>query len=298
MSALLDLRSIARVLGGEVAGRDSAICPGPNYSRRDRSLSILLSASSPLGFVVFSHAGDLFEACQAYVAERLGLDPEGWKTRDRGDRPTPKPRQEGDDVARERTKARWFWSQRQPIARTAAEVYLRKTRGYGGVIPPTLAFLPARDGHVPALIAAFGIATEPECGQLAIAAADVMAVQLIKLKPDGSGKVDVEPQKIIVGKGALGSPIVLAPPNDLLGLAITEGLEDALSVHEATGLGVWAAGGAGRMPALPATVPEYVECVTLIGDNNQAGRDGATKLAVALKARGFEVVIKILGADR
>ena len=78
---------------------------------------------------------------------------------------------------------------------------------------------------------------EPEPAVLSIADADVRAVQLVKLKPDG-GKADVEPNKIIIGKGALGSPIVLAPPNDLLGLAICEGIEDGLSVYEATGLGV------------------------------------------------------------
>ena len=155
------------------------------------------------------------------------------------------PKDTGDDVSRERAKARWFWGQRRPIAGTIAEIYLRTARGYRGVIPPTLAFLPGA-GHEPALIAAFGVATEPECGKLAIADVDVMAVQLVKLKPDGIGKADVEHQKIIVGKGALGSPIVLAPPNDLLGLAIAEGIEDALSIHAATGLGAWASGGAGR----------------------------------------------------
>ena len=39
------------------------------------------------------------------------------------------------------------------------------------------------------------------------------------------------------GRGAGGLPIVVAPVNDSLGLAITEGIEDALSVHEATGFG-------------------------------------------------------------
>lgn len=34
-----------------------------------------------------------------------------------------------------------------------------------------------------------------------------------------------------------GAPIVLAPLNDLLGLIVTEGIEDALSAHQATGLG-------------------------------------------------------------
>jgi hypothetical protein len=84
-------------------------------------------------------------------------------------------------------------------------------------------------------MAAFGMPIEPEPGVLAIADNAVMAVQLVKLRPDGSGKADIKPNKIIIGQGALGSPIVLAPPNDLLGLAITEGIDDALSIHEATG---------------------------------------------------------------
>jgi hypothetical protein len=32
---------------------------------------------------------------------------------------------------------------------------------------------------------------------------------------------------------SIGAPIVLAPPNELLGMAVTEGIEDALSSHEA-----------------------------------------------------------------
>ncbi len=45
-----------------------------------------------------------------------------------------------------------------------------------------------------------------------------------------------------------GLPIVVAPVNDRLGLAIAEGIEDGLSVFVETGLGVWAAGSAGNMP--------------------------------------------------
>ena len=52
-----------------------------------------------------------------------------------------------------------------------------------------------------------------------------------------------------------GAPIVLAPLTDALGLAITEGIEDALSVHEATGLGVWAAGSASAS-STSATITE------------------------------------------
>jgi hypothetical protein len=159
-----------------------------------------------------------------------------------------------------------------------------------------LAYLPPRDGYEAALIAAFGLCSEPEPGVLAIADDAVRAVQLVKLKPDGSDKADVEPNKVIIGKGALGAPIVIAPANDLLGLAICEGLEDALSVHQATGLGSWASGGAGRMPALAGAVPDYIECITVFGHDDAAGRRGATELAERLKARGFEVALKFLRA--
>jgi putative DNA primase/helicase len=205
------------------------------------------------------------------------------------------PSQDREEAAREGAKAQWLWRLGQPIAGNPPETYLRKARSYGGPIPPTLRYLPPRDGREPALIAAFGPASESEAGALAIDHTDVRAVQLIKLRLDGSAKADVEPQKIVIGRGALGSPIVLAPPNDLLGLAICEGAEDALSVHAATGLGAWASGGAGRMPALADAVPRYVECVDIFGDDD-GGRRYAIDLAVRLKARGFEIILKFVRA--
>ena len=102
-----------------------------------------------------------------------------------------------------------------------------------------LGFLPPQGEHPPALIAAFGLATELELAVIDIADANVRGVHLVRLAPDGRSMLD----KITVGRGALGSPIVVAPLNDGLGLAITEGIEDALSIHIATGLGAWATGG-------------------------------------------------------
>jgi len=127
---------------------------------------------------------------------------------------------------RQRAKADWLWSQREPIRGTVAEVYLRETRGIACPLPGTLAFLPpSKPEHHPAMIAAFGLGDE------------VVAVHLTLLKPDGSGKADIEPNKIMIGSPS-GRPIVIAEPTDLLGLAITEGVEDGLSIHQATGLGV------------------------------------------------------------
>jgi hypothetical protein len=186
-------------------------------------------------------------------------------------------------------KAAWLWSQRKPIKGTAAESYLRG-REITCPLPATLGFLPARGEYPPALISAFALVDEPEPGLLGTPRA-ITAVHLTKLKPDGSGKADVEKPKIVVGSpGTL--PLTLAAPNDLLGLCITEGIEDGLTAHQATGLGAWAAGSAGRMPSLAAVIPNYIECVTILAHDDQAGQDGARKLAEALYQSRIEIIVE------
>ena len=185
-------------------------------------------------------------------------------------RPTPKAQKPNNN------KGSWLWSQREPItADTPAGKYLRK-RGYSGRIPATLGYLPARDQHAPAMIAAFGLAPEVEPG-LIVPPKVITGVHLTELTLAGDKAADNK-NKIMVG-ACLGKPIVLAPPNDLLGLAITEGIEDGLSVYEATGLGTWAAGAAGFMPALAEAIPNYIETVTIFAHPDPAGQQGARDLA-------------------
>jgi hypothetical protein len=136
----------------------------------------------------------------------------------------------------------------------------------------------------------FGIPREPEPGVLEIEEHRIAAIQLTKLVPDGSDRIRDAKGKITVGRGSSGFPIVVAPLNDLLGLALVEGIEDGLSVYEATGLGVWASGGSGRMRALADAVPSYVECVTIFQHPDAA--DDVSKLATALQALGIEVLVK------
>jgi len=88
---------------------------------------------------------------------------------------------------------------------------------------------------------------------------------------------------------SVGTPIVLAPANDLLGIAVTEGIEDALSAYVATGLGAWAAGSASRLPALLDAIPNYVESVTILVDDDEDGRRHAGELAARLLGRGVQV---------
>jgi hypothetical protein len=123
----------------------------------------------------------------------------------------------------------------------------------------------------------------------------VRGVHITRLAPDGSSKAGTERDKIMLGS-SIGYPIVLASPNDLLGLAITEGIEDALSVHDDTGLGAWAAGSASRLPALADTVPQSIEAVTITVDDDEAGRRNAAELGERLLAREIEVRLALAGA--
>ena len=192
-----------------------------------------------------------------------------------------------------RDKARWLWSRRQPIVGTIAETYLREARRYIGPLPPTLGYLAGRGEHCPAMIAAYGLADEPEPGTLAIVDDAVRAVHITRLAPDGLDKAGTDADKITIAPPS-GLPILLAPANDLLGLAITEGIEDALSVHEATGLGAWAAGSAPFLPSLADAVPPYIESVTVCVDDDPAGRKHASELVRRLRDRGFKAIPRIL----
>ncbi len=211
----------------------------------------------------------------------------------RAENSAPSKRDDDAHTARQAHKAAWMWSLRKPIAGTPAERYLRDVRGITGALPLTVAYLPPRHSKQhPAMIAPFCIPEEPEPGVLKLPPT-VTAVHLTLLDGDSGGKAKVENPKRFVGR-PLGRPIVLAPPNDLLGLVITEGIEEALSAHEVTGLGAWAAGSAGMLPSLADRVPDYIETVTIIADDDAsgAGRRGAYDLADRLKRRGIEVTVE------
>ena len=244
--------------------------PGPGTVRATAAWPAA-EPGGPNGFVVFSHSGDDFKLCRDHVTRRLASTPRAGANRASVSR----------NRRRLKTRPRgplWLWRQRRRIAEDSpAWRYLRQARRYGGPIPAALGFLPRG-----ASIRRFdrGVRHRQRTGawRAAIADADVRAVQLIKLKPDGSGKANVEPNKITVGREALGVPIVCAPVNDLLGLAITEGIEDAIrsTRRRASAVGER---GATRMPALADAVPSYVECITILGDDDGAGRRDATESA-------------------
>ena len=139
------------------------------------------------------------------------------------------------------------------------------------------------------MIAAFGFCEEIEPGVIDPPAI-VAGVHITRLTPDG-GKAPIDPVKIMLGPSA-GLPIVLAPANDLLAIDIAEGIEKGLLIQADTGAGMWVAGTAGRMPAVAAVLPAYVECVTIWADRDENGLKFARDAARIIQARKIEVRIK------
>lgn len=179
--------------------------------------------------------------------------------------------------------AQALWSRALAIEATPAATYLKQARGLSEPLPPTLRYLPARGAHPHAMIAAFGRVRESAPGVLEVPN-HVPAVHVTRLASDGYSRLD----KRMIGRVS-GHPLVLAPPNDGLGLAIAEGIEDALSIHEATGLGAWAGGSAGHMTKLGLAVPDWIECVALAEDADGPGKAACDQLSADLILRGIEV---------
>jgi hypothetical protein len=209
-----------------------------------------------------------------------------------------------DHAEEQRRKARWMWSKSRPAPGTVAEVYLR-SRGITIALPATIRFLaPTKPEHHPVMIVPYGIPDEPESGTLAIVAEQISAVHLTMLKLDGSGKADTEKPKITIGSPA-GMPIVLAPLNDLMGLAVTEGIEEALSAHQANGYGAWAAGSAPFMPRLVTAVEDLAareydaspDCITIFVDDDDNGRRNAHDLAAGLAELSVKLATAAAIAD-
>src|SRR5262245_19008430 len=63
---------IAELLGGDV-GSGEVLCPGPNHSATDRSLSVKPDDTADGGFVCYSFANDDPGLCRDHVRARLGL---------------------------------------------------------------------------------------------------------------------------------------------------------------------------------------------------------------------------------
>ena len=264
---LSDLRNIARVLGGDVTGRDSVNVPGPGHGKQDRSLSIKLNARAPGGFVVYSHAGDNPIECRDYVRERLGLAP--WDGR-HGRSPLVVTQSSSPDHDKERRKqiALRLWSQSVDPIGSIVEHYLREHRGLslsedisGSVIRFHGALRFDEFTCLPSMVCLMrDIETNEPCG-----------IHRTFLDRDTGSKID---RKMLgIAKGAAIKFDV--NPNNTL--TIGEGMETTLSARAAGHSPAWALGSSGMVANFP--VLKRLSEITILEENDPTSRRDVKKCA-------------------
>jgi putative DNA primase/helicase len=166
--------------------------------------------------------------------------------------------------------ARAIWNDAIHPRGTIVEAYL-EARGF--MLSPAVQCLryhprcPRGTDRLPAMIAEMrGAATDEFAG-----------VHRTYLMPDGSGKANVEPQRMALGSMA-GAVIKITADEDVTtGLGICEGVEDAVAVLKAGWRPIWccmSAGNLGRFPVLPG-----IEALTVFADADRPGMDAAHRAA-------------------
>jgi hypothetical protein len=254
----LFLSQAARMLGGDVIGPNSILCPGYGHSLRDRSLHVSFHSDGSFG--CHSYAGDDWKTCREHVRKLLGASEQWPRPESCGAVPLIVHRTGGADKA---ALAMRLWDQCEPPG-PVVKAYL-KSRDlelpvgmedgdvirYNGSCPMRL-----EDGsraYLPAMVCLFRdvLTDEPK------------AVHRIALEPDGCGKSRrfSDPSKVRQMCGpVLGCAIKLSPDADVsTGLAISEGVENAIAAMCGALRPVWAlatAGGIKGFPVLPA-----IECL-------------------------------------
>lgn len=255
-STQLNLRSAAARLGGDIAGRNRILCPGPGHSRRDRSLSVTFSGD---GFLVHSFAGDDFRECRDHVKAALGLSDDK-----RPEAFTPLIEVDPERIARQKSAAE-IWARSIPIAGTLAETYLAsRDLSYAG---DALRFYPGGRAMVAQITDA--ITGEP--------------IGIHRTLLDHKGN---RTRKLMLGAAAGGVVRLSADDEVLSGLGIAEGIETALAVPFRP---VWACLSAGQLAAFP--VLDGIEALTIFADNDETGISAANSCGERWHLAGREVTM-------
>jgi hypothetical protein len=175
-------------------------------------------------------------------------------------------------------QARRLWREAQPIAGTIAETYLR-ARGITCLLPETLRFHPScwhgpTSKRWPAMVGA-------------VQGTGLPAMHRTYLRPDGSGKAALYPDKMMLGATAGGAVRLTNAQGPLV---VAEGIETALSL--ASGLlhapaTVWAALSTSGIRGLH--LPPTASRLTIAPDGDKPGREAANALAERAHAQGWQV---------
>jgi len=284
---MLDLRTIARALGGEItAGK--VIAPAPGHSPRDRSLWVIPSWQAPDGFRVhcFSPKDDWRQA-RDYVRGRLGLPtwqaspqdgPLGRRSNQRANLPL-----ENSHPAARTARATAIWDEAGDAHGTVVERYLTSR---DLELPPgsdVLRYHPRcpwgdnvldRTIFVPAMVAAMR----------QVEGDAITGIHRTRLTPEGV-KVD----RKMLGQ-ASGSAIKIDPDDAVtMGLAIGEGIETVLAGSALGFQPAWAVASAGAIATFP--VLPGVECLTLLAENDPTNARAVDTCARRWHAAAREVIV-------
>lgn len=191
------------------------------------------------------------------------------------------------EAQRKAAQAKRLWLEAKPIAGTLAEAYLRG-RGITCELPPTLRFHGAcwhgpTAKRYPAMVAA-------------VQGAGAAALHRTFLRPDGSGKADIDPAKAMLGATAGGAVRLAGGPSRLV---VAEGIESGLSLlcglldGPAT---LWAALSTSGLRGL--RLPAQSGRLTIACDGDGPGREAAHNLAERAHALGWKVGILDPGTGR
>ncbi len=196
---------------------------------------------------------------------------------------TPKPRPVDVDQQQRTAFARRKWHEAIPFMDTPAEVYLRAR----GLEPGPDGWPPSLRYHLALKHGPTGLLLPAMLGVVAIHPShEVVGLHRTFLRADGKDKAPVSGNKMMLGKCA-GGAVRLAPAGPEL--VLSEGIETALSVQQATGLPVWAALSTSGLRAV--ILPPESTVITIAADGDEAGEIAAQAAARRFIAEGRTVKI-------
>jgi hypothetical protein len=174
-----------------------------------------------------------------------------------------------------------LWNESRPAQGTVIETYL-KSRGLSGKTPPSIRFLPQAlhtptQARWPVMLTAVKTSEGALCG-----------IHRTFLDPQGRGKAPITPNKMSLGvlQGAAAQLFPVGPQGHLL---IAEGIENALTLYEATGKPVWAGLSAGGL--MQMVLPDCIKSITLCPDYDSVGLKAAEVAAYRWVAKGRSVFV-------
>lgn len=142
--------------------------------------------------------------------------------------------------------------------------------------------------HPAALHSPSGLRLPAMVAQIRGPKGEALGVHRTFLKPDGSGKADVSPAKMMLGPSS-GGAVRFGPDGRVIALA--EGIETALSVSRASRLTVWATLSTSGLKGLILPPVPVAEVVIIAADHDDAGIMAAEAAAGRFEAEGRAVSI-------